>query len=102
MPIINQPFARIAMDFMGPLPRSTRGHRFLLVIVDYATQYLEAIPLHGMHISRVANALLQLFSRVGFPKEILTDKGLSFTANLLRQLCHLLKVKQLFMTIYHL
>lgn len=42
------------------------------------------------------------FSRVGIPKEILTDKGTLFTSNLMRQLCRLLQIKQLFMTIYHL
>lgn len=72
MPIIEQPFAWIAKDFVGPLLRSARGHRFLLVIVDYATRYPEAIPLCGMHVPGIARVLLQLFSRVGLPKEILT------------------------------
>lgn len=101
MPIIEQPFAWIAMDSVSPLPRSTRGHRFLLVIIDYATRYLEAISLLGMHVPGVARALLQLFSCAGLPKEILTDKGTSFTASLLKQLCRLLKVKQIFTMIYH-
>lgn len=38
MPLIEQPFERIAMDFIGPLPRMARGHKFLLVIVDNATR----------------------------------------------------------------
>lgn len=62
------------MDFVGPLPRSARGHRFLLIIVDYATHFPEAILLQGLHVSGVAHSLLHLFSRVGLPKEILTDK----------------------------
>lgn len=101
MPLIKQPFSQIAMDFVGPLPRSARGRWFLLVIVDYAAHFLKAIPLHRMHVSGIARALLQLFSQVGLPKELLTDKGTSFTSNLLKQLCCLLKVKQIFKTIYH-
>lgn len=101
LPMIDQPFERIAMDFIWPLPRTARGHRFQLVIMDYATRYLEAFPLRGMQVSGVVRALIQLFSRVGVPKKILTDKGTSFTSRLMHQLCKLLQIKQLFTTVYH-
>ena len=38
LPIISQPFQRIAMDIVGPLPRSRRGNRYVLVVCDYATR----------------------------------------------------------------
>ena len=44
MPIIDIPFNRIALDIVGPLPKTSRGHRYILVIVDYATQYPEPPP----------------------------------------------------------
>src|SRR4029434_2005065 len=37
LPIIETPFSRIGMDIVGPLPKSSRGHRYILVILDYAT-----------------------------------------------------------------
>ncbi len=40
------PFERIGMDLIGPLERSARGHRFALVLVDYATRYPEAVAQH--------------------------------------------------------
>lgn len=46
------------MDFIGPLPHLARGHRFLLVIMDETTQYLDVIPLKGMQVTGVARALL--------------------------------------------
>lgn len=55
----------------------------LLVIMDYATQYPEAILLRGMQVLGLVKALLQLFLRVWIPKKILTDKGSSFTSNLM-------------------
>lgn len=42
----------------------------------YTTRYPEAIPLWGMQVAGVMRALLQMFSRVGMPKDILTSKGL--------------------------
>ena len=34
LPIISEPFSRIAMDIVGPLPRSSSGMRYILVICD--------------------------------------------------------------------
>ena len=48
LPVITEPFQRIAMDIVGPLPKSRLGNRFILVICDYATRYPEAIPLRSI------------------------------------------------------
>ena len=75
LPIISEPFSKIAMDIVGPLPRSCSGMRYILVICDYATRYPEAIPLKLFDADHVAEALLTFFSRIGIPSEILTDQG---------------------------
>ena len=81
-----EPFARIAMDIVGPLPRSKSGHKYILVICDYATRYPEAVPLRSCEAEKIAEELIKLFSRMGIPKEILTDQGSSFTSKLLAEL----------------
>ena len=46
MPIIDQPFSRVAVDVIGPiLPSSERGYRYVLTLVDFSTRYPEAVPL---------------------------------------------------------
>lgn len=89
------------MDFMILLHHSATGFLFLLVNMCYAMRYPEDILLRGMQVAGVARALVQFFSQVGLPKEILTDKGTTFMLTLVKQLCKLLKIKQLFTTIYH-
>ena len=42
---MDEPFKRVAIDIVGPLNRTKRGHKYILVICDYATKYPEAIPL---------------------------------------------------------
>ena len=102
MPIIEEPFYRIAVDLIGPLaPVSERGHRYILTIVDYATRYPEAVPLRKIDTVSVADALLEVFSRVGFPNEILSDLGTQFTSDLMKEICRLVSVKQLFTTPYN-
>ncbi len=101
LPIIEVPFEHIGMDLIGPLPKSTRGHEHILVIVDYATRYPEAVPLRKATAKAIAQELFLLSSRVGIPAEILTDQGTPFMFRLMADLCRLLKVKQLRTTIYH-
>ena len=62
---MDEPFARIAMDIVGPLVRSEKGNRFILVVCDYGTKYPEAIPLKTIDAETVANALIDIFSRTG-------------------------------------
>ena len=86
LPIISVPFKRIAMDMVGPLPRSHSGKRYILVICDYATRYPEAIALKSIDAAQIAEELVQLFSRTGVPEEILTDQGSNFTSQLLTEI----------------
>ena len=53
LPVISQPFERIAMDKVGPLTRSSRGNRFVLVVCDYATRYPEAVPMKHVDAASV-------------------------------------------------
>ncbi|XP_076030282.1 uncharacterized protein LOC143018628 [Oratosquilla oratoria] len=46
MPIVTEPFARVAIDLVGPLsPASSDGHRYILTLIDFATGFPEAVPL---------------------------------------------------------
>ena len=96
-----EPFARIAMDIVGPLPRSKSGHKYILVICDYATRYPEAVPLRSCEAEKIAEELIKLFSRMGIPKEILTDQGSNFTSKLLAELYNMLQVRAIRTTPYH-
>lgn len=101
LPIIDIPFSRIAMDIVGPLERSRSGNRYILVVADYATRYPEVFPLRNIKTRQVVNALVQLFSRVGLPKEIITDQGTNFTSRLMKQVCSMLRIHPIQTTPYH-
>lgn len=101
LPIISEPFHRIAMDIVGPLPKSRSGKRFILVVCDYATRYPEAVALRSIDAENVAEELIQIFSRVGIPNEILTDQGANFMSRLLAEVYKLLRVKRIRTSPYH-
>ncbi len=101
LPLVEVPFERIGMDLIGPLERSPCGHRFALVLVDYATRYPEAVPLRTISAKSVADALFRVISRVGIPKEILTDQGTAFMSRTLSELYELLGIKSIRTSVYH-
>lgn len=71
---------------MGPLEKSSTGHQYVLVVCDYATRYPEAFPFCITTMPKVIHALIQFFSRVGIPDEILTVQETNFTSHLMKQL----------------
>ena len=101
LPIMDTPFRRIAMDIVGPLPRSKSGKRYILVVCDYATRYSEAIALRSIDANTVAEELMIFFPRVGVQEEILTDQGTNFTSQLLSELYRLLHIRPIRTTPYH-
>ena len=101
LPVMDQPFQRIAMDMVGPLPRSKAGHKYILTICDYSSRYPEAIPLKSTDSKHVAEALVPFFSHVGIPQEILTDCGTNFTSRLMEELYSLLGIHAIKTSPYH-
>ena len=102
MPLIEEPFHRVAIDIVGPLsPMSEEKHRFILTIVDVATRFPEAVPMRSIDSVSVAEALFTVFSRLGFPVEILSDNGSQFTSEMFREFLKLLQIKAVHSSPYH-
>jgi len=77
---IKEPFHRLIIDIVGPLPKTAAGNRYILTMLCAATRFPEAVPLDVASSSRIVDALLETFSRIGFPKEIQCDNGSVFTS----------------------
>ena len=86
-----EPFSRVSIDLVGPLsPASSDGHRYVLTLVDQATRYPDAIALRHIDSKTVAEALLEMFSHIGFPRELTSDNGTQFTSQMFEEFLQLL------------
>ena len=70
-------------------------------MVDYATRYPEAVPLKNIETETVAEALLDMYSRLVIPKEVLSDLGTQFVSKCMEEVSRLLSIKRLTTTPYH-
>lgn len=94
MPIVDTLFHAVAADIIGPLrPTSEKGNKYILTMIDFANRYAEVVALPSIDSIHVAEEILEMFSRVGLPKEILTDRGTSFTSGLMEEVNRLLSMK---------
>nr|XP_004227416.1 uncharacterized protein K02A2.6-like [Ciona intestinalis] len=102
MPLVDVPFKKVAVDLIGPiLPASGRGHRYILTLVDYATRYPEAVPLKGISTEEVAEAMVDMYSRLGIPEEVLSDMGTQFISECMQEVERPLRIRHLSTTPYH-
>lgn len=85
LPIIVVRFERIGMDLICPLPKSSKIHEHILVIVDHATRYGKSVPQRKTTSRNVG----------------LTDQGVPFMSKLMADVCQLLQIKQLRTSVYY-
>ena len=91
-PVITEPHDEIALDIIGPLPRSKKGYRFALTTICMASRWPEVYPLNNTKAENVANALIEYIARNRIPTKILTDQGTQFTSTIMTQTCQALGI----------
>lgn len=95
-------FEKISMDFVGPLPRTKRGHEYILTVQDNFSKFAIATPTSDMLATTVADILIgRIFCTFGAPKLILSDQGQNFMASLMKCVAKRFKVKNIRTTAYH-
>ncbi|GFX13084.1 retrovirus-related Pol polyprotein from transposon 297 [Trichonephila clavipes] len=82
VPVIQEVFTKLNIDACGPLPITSKGNRYLITAICMSSKFPEAIPVSDISSVSVTDALLNIFSRMGFPREIQCDQGTSFTSAL--------------------
>ena len=102
LPIPEQPWNSISMDFIEKLPSSSRFDT-ILVIVDWLTKQVIFIPAHDTIMSLVLACLfvLHVFSKHGVPSHITSNKGSEFVSNFFRSLGTVLDMQLHFTSGYH-
>nr|GEZ37890.1 reverse transcriptase [Tanacetum cinerariifolium] len=65
------------IDFMGPFP-SSRGNKYILVVVDYLSKWVEVKSLPTNDARVVCKFLKSLFARFGSPRAIISDRETYF------------------------
>jgi len=102
LPVMTEPWSRIAIDIVGPLPTCDKSqNRFVLTVLDLATHYPEAIALTDHRAPQVAKALSTVFCRFGFCQEILSDQGTDFMSEVMKYFLREFNISHIRTSPYH-
>lgn len=84
---VRYPFQFLAVDMMGPFPRSSQGNSYLLVAADWFTKYTLLCPMRKANAAKIVNFLEnEIFLVYGVPQVIICDNGTEFNNNSLKKL----------------
>lgn len=79
--ICSRPWQIVTSDFIGPLPRSTRGFKYIVVFQDKFTKFTEFVAIREATTATLLNAFRdRIIARVGFPEIFISDNGSQFTS----------------------
>ena len=91
---VGEPFERIGIDFVGPLERTEKGNKYILVATDYLTKWPEAKAMKEATAKNVIEFIYEeIICRHGCPRIILSDRGTHFRNEIVDGLCEKFKIK---------
>ena len=94
------PLELVAMDILGPLPQSTAGNSYILVVGDYFTKWMEVYPILNQEAITVSKKLVdEFFCRFSLPHRLHSDQDAQFESEIIKQVCKLLQIEQLLITL---
>lgn len=101
IPVMNEPFDRLIIDCVGPLPKAKTGHQYILTMMCAATRFVEAIPLRTLKSKVVVRELLKFCTTFGLPRVIQSDQGSNFTSRVFKQALKMLGIGHQMSSAYH-
>ena len=84
------------------MPRSQKGHKFILCIIDKMTNYLITVPIHHSRSEEVGEALIEhVISKFCTPDCIIRDQDSTFMSTLMNYLFRKLNIKIMTIALYN-
>ncbi|XP_004295301.1 PREDICTED: protein NYNRIN-like [Fragaria vesca subsp. vesca] len=96
------PFAQWSLDLIEILPTTPGQFKYVIVVVDYYTKWVEADPLEKITTECVKNFLMKnIHCKFGVPETIVTNNGTQFNNNHLIEFTNDMGTKMVFTSVAH-
>ena len=87
------PMSRLSMD-LKVMPKSQKGHKYILCIIDEVTNYLITMPIFQANSEGVGEAILEhVITKHFIPDYIIMDQDSAFMSSLMSYVFHRLNIK---------
>ena len=99
--LATEPFDHVAVDLFGPLPVSSNGYLYVLVLVDVATRFIILRPMRSKTAAETADTLALIIADFGVFKIMQSDNGKEFSNKLVAALKRACGFEHRFISAYH-
>ncbi|OMJ28969.1 Transposon Tf2-6 polyprotein [Smittium culicis] len=100
--IVSDPFEIVSIDHCGPFTTTEKGNKYILVITDLLTRWVDAIAVPNTSAETTVSVLEnRLIATHGSPVKLLSDNGAGFTSHLMKTFCRNYGIKHVFASPYH-
>ena len=86
------PLSRLSMD-LQVMPRSHKGHKFILCIIDEVTNYLIMIPIFQARSEEIEALIENVITKYCIPEYIIIDQDTSLMSSLMTYLLDIFNIK---------
>ncbi|KAG1136414.1 hypothetical protein G6F37_011734 [Rhizopus arrhizus] len=95
-------FSRWHLDFIGELPTTKQGNCWILMAVDYTTNWPIARALRNATGEEIVKFIYEeIVMRFGCPEEIVSDRGANFMSKVVKQYIQKIKSKHNLTSAFH-
>jgi hypothetical protein len=96
---VDRPMKMLSVDLVGPLPKSRKGHIYVLSVSDVFSKYAWFIPLRKANSKEIIDSLeRRIFLVEGVPQVIISDNGKQFVSREFKGAMEQYGVQSLFYT----
>lgn len=81
------PMDKIFIDYLGPLPRSKEGNKYMLVGVDAFSKFVWLTPVREATTNQAIKFLKTIFSSFGVPRQLVSDNAKQFVSGKFHKFC---------------
>ena len=87
------PLQRVTTYILGPFPVTDRGNKYILLVGDYFTRWMEGYAIPNQETTTVADKILNEFvCRFDSSTVAHSDRGSNFESVIFREVCQLLQI----------
>ena len=99
---VDAPLDFVTMDILSGLPTASDGSKYILVVFDGFTKWIEAYSLPDQKTFTCVTAVYNgFFARFGLPRQLHSDQGRNFEASLVKELCNITGIYKTRTTPFH-
>ncbi len=92
---VRHPMERLGVDLQGPFPESLHGNKYIMLVQDYFSKWVELFALPNKTTEEVAKRLSdEIFTRYGPCLRLHSDQGREFESAVVSELCQFWGVRK--------